>query len=99
MWRMLTRKMKDSGIEWIGKIPEEWMITSLQRLFFIQAGGDAKKEYYNSKRDKKYCYPVYTNSKDEHSVYAYTSNPIFPANCITVSGRGAIGKAFYRKTP
>lgn len=96
---MLTRKMKDSGIEWIGKIPEEWMITSLQRLFFIQAGGDAKKEYYNSKRDKKYCYPVYTNSKDEHSVYAYTSNPIFPANCITVSGRGAIGKAFYRKTP
>lgn len=96
---MLIRKMKDSGVEWIGEIPEEWMITSLQRLFFIQAGGDAKKEYYNSKRDKKYCYPVYTNSKDEHSVYAYTSNPIFPANCITVSGRGAIGKAFYRKTP
>ena len=33
------RKMKDSGIEWIGEIPEEWEVGRLQRLVaFIESG-------------------------------------------------------------
>ena len=27
----MTRKMKDSGIEWIGEIPEDWKITKFKR--------------------------------------------------------------------
>ena len=27
---MLTRKMKDSGIKWIGEIPEDWEIRKLK---------------------------------------------------------------------
>ena len=27
------RKMKDSGVEWIGEIPEEWSIFQTRRLF------------------------------------------------------------------
>lgn len=30
MWKMLTRKMKDSGIKWIGEIPEDWEIRKLK---------------------------------------------------------------------
>ena len=30
-----ARKMKDSGIEWIGEIPEEWRITRVGRLCFV----------------------------------------------------------------
>src|SRR5699024_9710186 len=30
MWRMLTRKMKNSGIEWIGEIPKDWEIRKLK---------------------------------------------------------------------
>lgn len=26
----MTRKMKDSGIEWIGEIPEEWEVKRIQ---------------------------------------------------------------------
>lgn len=30
MWKMLTRKMKDSGIKWIGELPEDWEIRKLK---------------------------------------------------------------------
>lgn len=30
MWKMLTRKKKDSGIKWIGEIPEDWEIRKLK---------------------------------------------------------------------
>lgn len=29
---------KDSGVEWIGEIPEEWMITKYKRAFIVQNG-------------------------------------------------------------
>lgn len=32
MWKTLTRKMKDSGIEWIGEIPEDWEIRKLKYI-------------------------------------------------------------------
>ena len=32
------RKMKDSGIPWIGEIPEEWNIIKLKYLFSIIGG-------------------------------------------------------------
>lgn len=91
--------MKDSGIVWIGEIPKYWNIAPISRLFIIKAGGDAKPEFYSEAPDKEHLYPVYTNTNIENKVYAYTSNPLFPAESITVTGRGAIGKAFYRNTP
>src|SRR5690606_14423703 len=27
-----TRKMKDSGVEWIGEVPEEWEVTKLKNV-------------------------------------------------------------------
>lgn len=30
---MLTRHMKDSGVEWIGKIPEDWEVSQISRYF------------------------------------------------------------------
>lgn len=35
MWKTLTRKMKDSGIEWIGEIPEDWEVRRIGN-YFIQ---------------------------------------------------------------
>lgn len=29
MWKTLTREMKDSGIEWIGEIPEDWDVSKI----------------------------------------------------------------------
>lgn len=37
------REMKDSGIEWIGKIPEEWTKDKAIRLFNIIGSGTTPK--------------------------------------------------------
>lgn len=91
--------MKDSGVEWIGEIPEHWRITTIGRLFRVSAGGDAKWDIYSDKQDNEHPYPVYTNTLDKNQTYAYTSIPVYKGDTITVTGRGDIGRAFYRKTP
>lgn len=92
-------KYKDSGIAWIGEIPEHWSLVSIGKLFNVYAGGDAKPDYYSDTKDSEHPFPVYTNTRSEHEIYAYTSKAIFPANTITVTGRGDVGHAIYRKTP
>lgn len=95
----MAREMKDSGIEWIGEIPGHWKLTIIGRLFIAKAGGDAKPELYSDVCDEQHPYPVYTNSKDKTQIYAYTSEPVFKGNTITVTGRRDVGNAFYRDSP
>ena len=40
----MARKMKDSGIEWIGEIPERWEIRKIKNNFMIYAGATPKSE-------------------------------------------------------
>jgi len=40
---MMSREMKDSGIEWIGEIPKEWTVVPLKRLAQIQTGNTPSK--------------------------------------------------------
>jgi len=87
---------KDSGIEWIGQVPEKWKVVSLLHLFNIKAGGDLKKEFYSEEKTEEYPYPIYTNSIKSNEAYGFTSKPFFKANTITVTGRGEIGYAIYR---
>ncbi len=89
--------LRSSGIDWLGDIPEHWNIVRLGLLFEAKAGGDAKPELYSEFKDETHPYPVFTNSMIESQIYAYTSQPIFRAGSITVTGRGDIGHAFLRK--
>ena len=90
---------KDSGVQWIGKVPSHWRIPSIGKIFEIKAGGDAKPQYYSFEQDEEHPYPVYTNTKDSNSVYAYTSKPLYDSGTITVTGRGEIGRAIFRPVP
>ena len=40
----MARKMKDSGIKWIGEMPEDWKILSLKYLCNMQAGKNLNSE-------------------------------------------------------
>ena len=44
----MARAMKDSGIEWIGKIPEEWEVRKVKNYYVLQTGftPDTKREDY-----------------------------------------------------
>ena len=39
-WRLysMSRKMKDSGIEWIGEIPEDWEVRKAKHYYKLQTG-------------------------------------------------------------
>ena len=41
------REMKDSGVEWIGEMPESWTLTQVRRLFRNEKRivGDAVDQY------------------------------------------------------
>ena len=90
-------KMKDSGVEWLGMVPEHWTLIKISRVFHIAAGGDLKTEFFSEECNDLHSYPIYTNSTKQGAVYGFTSKPYFPANSITVTGRGDIGFAVYRE--
>ena len=89
-------KMKPSGVEWLGDVPEHWAVVSLRHLFDIKAGGDLKEEFYSEEKTEQHFYPIYTNSIKSNEVYGFSSKPFFKSNTITVTGRGEIGYATYR---
>lgn len=81
----MTRKMKDSGIEWIGEIPEDWEIVKLKHLALDrQAGVWGKDKSQDNLTNNKICiriadfdYPRMTIRKDrEFTLRNYTDNEI-----------------------
>ncbi len=43
----MPRKMKDSGIEWIGEIPEDWKVVSLSAIASIKTGSTPNNKLLN----------------------------------------------------
>lgn len=54
----MTRKMKDSGIEWIGEIPEEWETTVLKRIVVDRQSGVWGKDEIVDSLNNKICIRV-----------------------------------------
>lgn len=88
--------MKNSGVAWLGEVPEHWESVGISKLFNLKAGGDLLPDFFSREKNDEYPYPIYTNANNANAVYGYTSKKRFNANSITVSGRGDIGFAVYR---
>ena len=86
---------KDSAV---GVIPQEWEVRSFQECFHISAGRDLKKDCFSHKQTEYYSYPIFSNSLENKGLYGYTSKPRHKAGCITITGRGMLGVAEYRRT-
>lgn len=68
---MLTREMKESGIEWIGKIPKDWEVNKLKNYFNFSKGKNAAKytkEFVSTIGD----YPVYSGQTENNGILGYT---------------------------
>lgn len=48
---MLTRKMKDSGIEWIGEIPEDWEVVKLKNIITFINGFAFKSNQFTTEKE------------------------------------------------
>ncbi|WP_417129486.1 restriction endonuclease subunit S [Phocaeicola sp.] len=80
-------KYKDSGIAWIGEIPEHWEITSFKRKITINNGKD-----YKNFLDAE-IYPVMGSG----GCFAYCSNYMYDGEALLLGRKGTIDKPLYVK--
>ena len=99
-------KMKDSGVEWIGKIPEHWEVVPMKRYVTIYTGKtpSTTKEYYFENGNINWYTPGdFTQLNLENSVRKVTKRAkdddaclIFPPYSVYLIGiGGTIGKTSY----
>lgn len=76
----MARKMKDSGIEWIGEIPEDWEVAKIRHIAFAESSGLSVDKLLEAGK-----YEVY----DANKLVGYVdSNPV-KANYISIIKDGA----------
>ena len=78
----MARKMKDSGIEWIGEIPEEWEVVPVKRLCTMQAGKNLTSEQIAPEG----TYPVYGGN----GIRGFFSDYNCDGQFLTVGRQGAL---------
>jgi len=77
----------------IGRIPKEWEVVKLEEIFDVQVGGDIYKLNFSKQKNERYKFPIYSNSLENNGLYGYADTYQYPENCITVTGRGTLGRA------
>ena len=105
---MSTRKMKDSGNQWIGKIPEEWETQKIKFAANILTGNTPSKnnEEYYAEEGLKWVKPDNLAGFNEiQTTEEYLSDEgqkvarVAPANSALVCCIGTIGKIGYSSEP
>ena len=71
----------------------------LADLFEVKAGADYDPLRSGDVQDDEHPYPIYANSLTQQGLHGFCNDAEEPAGSITVTGRGTLGKAFYRNTP
>ena len=77
----------------------EWETRNIGDIFKIMAGGDLDKSNFSRVKSEEYKYSIYANSLVNEGRYGYTRNPKFNEKSVTVTARGSLGHAEYRKEP
>ena len=101
-------EMKDSGVEWLGKIPKGWGRTKLKYLANIKTGytpSKADKENYSEggvvwvKPDDLNEFVAIKSSKERISDKGLKKQNLIPQNSVLVCCIGSIGKFGINKMP
>ena len=89
----MSRVMKDSGIEWIGKIPKVWNLVKVKNLFSFGRGRVIAKTELED-----IGYPVYSSQTKDNGVLGYISTYDFDKSQLTWTTDGAnAGTVFLRE--
>lgn len=89
-----TTKFKQTEI---GEIPEDWEVKTFEELFEMKAGGDVDKNHFSDSKTHLYKYKIFSNGLENEGLYGYTNLPKYEGDSITITGRGTVGVAMYRK--
>ncbi len=85
------RFRRDSGENY-----SDWEIFKLGDVAKINAAGDLDKEKFSEVQTNEHKYSVYSNALTNNGLYGYYSEYQYNENCVTITARGDIGKAFER---
>lgn len=85
-------KMKDSGIEWIGKIPEHWKIIAFKRCMKILNGREIEVEL-----DKEDINGI--NVYGSGGAFKKTDRYLYSGESVLFGRKGTIGKPLYVNEP
>ncbi|MDR1196253.1 MAG: restriction endonuclease subunit S [Endomicrobium sp.] len=77
-------------------VPAGWSRKCLSEIFVLSAGGDVDKNKFSKIKDIRHQYPIYANALTNNGLYGYSSDYVVKSEAITISGRGDIGKVFFR---
>ena len=83
----MARAMKDSGMAWIGEIPEKWRILQLKRFASVNNGREIEEEI--DKSDD--AIPVYGSG----GVFKYTNKTLYNGETVMFGRKGTLGKPIY----
>lgn len=102
--------MKDSGVQWIGEVPEHWEVCKIKNKFMIISGGTPKSDvesYWNG--DVIWVTPADYNTEDKVIIKGKrniteeglknSSATILPKNSIVFSKRAPIGLVAINAVP
>lgn len=78
--------MKDSGIEWLGEIPEHWETSRIKNLGILSRGVDLPRDNF-----VEGDFPVYGSN----GIIGYHSNCTTKAPCLTLGRSGSVGEVNY----
>lgn len=88
-------KYTDSGVEWIGDIPENWEFSQVNHLCSLGRGRIISNEEIE---DNKGIYPVYSSQTKDNGVLGYLNSYDFEGEYVTWTTDGAnAGTVFKRK--
>lgn len=79
------REMKDSGIEWVGKIPEDWSVIPVKYYFNVNRG----RVISILDLDENGIYPVYSSQTEKNGCFGYLNTYDFSGPSITWTTDGA----------
>ena len=91
---------KDSGVEWLGKVPEHWRISSLKRYGYFKGGAGFPHAYQGNTEENIPFFKVNSLSKDQRFLSSFSDfvgeetakklgAKIFPKNSIFFAKVGA----------
>lgn len=91
------KQMKQGMMEDLLKPREGWKMVRLGDIGEFYVGGDVDKSCFSPYLTIECKYPIYANALVNEGLYGYSNKYEFDKEAVTITGRGDVGKVFYRK--
>ena len=91
------KQIKRGMMEDLLKPKDGWKMVKLGEVGDFYVGGDVDRSCFSPYPTVECRFPIYANALVNEGLYGFSSKYEFDKEAITITGRGDVGKVFYRK--